>query len=178
MTQSHNSTFASPELQKAVDDVRPLLEGAEEAKSRVSNDIKALEKYLQSLNLKHAFRHEIGCSQEIVGDDAAISLEYSGTASAIQKQEVLIWGPDPKGTFRLLYEINSWDGSIDVDLAAGPYFWDESSHRRESKPLIESSFDIRKRVYQDHLSDFVKRLGEDLRVERKSKPAEQDKIPF
>lgn len=153
------------------------MESAEDVKNRVSKDIKELESYLKGLNFKHDFRHNIGCSEYAVGDDARASLEDMGIADAERKLEFLSWGPDQKGVFRLLYEVNYWDGSIDVDAPGGPYFWDSDSHRQEIRPLIEASFDIRKRVYQDHLSTFIKSLANDLRIEKGSMPVE-DEIPF
>lgn len=178
MKTQNNPTFALPELQQAIDEARPLLEGAEAAKNRVSNEIKALENYLQSLNLKHEFRYEISSSKSVVGNDAAQSLEYSGTANALMEDELLVWAPDQKGTWRLFFELKTCEGSIDIGLGSDPYMWSEEWEQREFKPLIECSFDIRKRVYQDHLVNFVKQLGEDLRVERKKEPALDDEIPF
>ena len=87
MKSQDNPTFALPELQQAIDEARPLLEGAEAAKNRVSKEIKALENYLQGLNLKHEFRYQVSVSQCAVGNDAAASLEYSGTASALMEEE-------------------------------------------------------------------------------------------
>ena len=178
MKSQDNPTFALPELQQAIDEARPLLEGAEAAKNRVSNEIKALENYLQGLNLKHEFRYQVSVSQCAVGNDAAALLEYSGTASALMEEEELVWGPDKKGTWRLFFALKSCDGGIDIDAPGGPYFWSEEWEQREFKPLIECSFDIRRRVYQDHLAKFVKQLGEDLRVERKQEDAPDGAIPF
>src|SRR2546430_448541 len=157
-------TFSSPELQKVVTDVRPILEGADEARNQVSNDIKALETYLDSLDLKTSFRHPIG--KMLIPDDeqrVPAALEYGGSASGTIEEEALVWGPDSHSKSRLLYEVCQWDGSIDVDVPGGPYFWDETTLRREAKPLIETKFEIRKRVYQ-HLPAFVANLATHLDV--------------
>lgn len=178
-------TFASPELQKAVDAARPHLEGADQAMNRVSNDIRALEGYLQSLNLKHEYRYSLGkdfCAAEGEENHVAAMLEYSGGASGTMQEEALVWGKDKTGAYRLLHEVSTWDGSIDVDYPGGPYFWDESTLRREAKPLIETPFDVRKRMYQQHFANFVSSMGEHLRIEKgppqAGKPALDGEIPF
>ena len=85
---------------------------------------------------------------------------FSGTI----EEEALVWGPDSNGRPRFLYEVSRWEGYIDVDAPGGPYFWDEATLRSEAKPLIETKFEIRKRMYQ-HLPDFVASLAEHLAVE-------------
>jgi hypothetical protein len=164
MKDSRVPTFSSPELQKVVTDVRPILEGADEARNRVSNNIKALEAYLDSFDLKTSFRHPLGMM--LIPDDeqnTRAALEYSGSASGTIQEEALVWGPDSKGKLRLLYEVSLWDGSIEVDVRGGPYFWDEKTLRREAKPLIETKLEIRKRLYQ-YLPAFVANLAEHLDV--------------
>jgi len=52
---------------------------------------------------------------------------------------------------RLLYEVSQWDGSIDVDAPCGPYFWDETTLRREAKPLIETKFEMLTSHLREHL---------------------------
>src|SRR2546429_6746084 len=97
-------SFSSPALQKAVTDVRPILEGTEEARNRVSNDIKALEAYLSSLDLKTSLRHPVG--KYLVPDEdrgqVAAALEYGGSAAGTIEQEALVWGPDSNGRSRFL----------------------------------------------------------------------------
>jgi hypothetical protein len=176
MKDSRVPTFSSPELQKVVTDVRPILEGADEARNRVSNDIKALEAYLNSLDLKTSFRYPIG--KMLIPDDeqhAAAALEYSGSASGTVQEEALVWGPDSHSKSRLLYEVSQWDGSIDVDVPGGPYFWDEATLRRETKPLIETKFEIRKRLYE-YLPAFVASLAKHLDVGQRLRL--DDDVPF
>ena len=168
--------FSSPDLQKAVTDVRPILEGADEARNRVSKDIKVLEAYLEGLDLKTTFRHSLG--KMLLADDGrhtAAALEYSGSASGTIQEEALLWGPDSKGKSRLLYEVSLCDGSIEVDLPGGPYFWDETTLRREAKPLIETKFEIRRRAYE-HLPAFVANLAKHLDVGPRLRL--DDEVPF
>ena len=174
MKNSQTPTFSSPELQKVVAAAKPVLEGVEEARNRVSNDIKALETYLQSLDLKTSFRHPTGeCFFPEDDRVAAAALEYSGSASGEIREEALVWSED-KGSFRLLYEVSCWDGSVEVDSPGGPLFRDDNTLRREAKPLIETKFEVRKRMYQ-HLPNFVAHLAKHLDVGRKF---QLDDVPF
>jgi hypothetical protein len=172
-------TFASSELQKAVDESRSVLEGVDEAMSRVSSDIKALEAYLQSLNLKHPYRYTLGkgfITESGQEHEVAISLDCTGGASGGIQEEALVWGPDKTGKSRLLYEVSHWQGSIDVDAPGGPLFWDEATLEREAKPLIETRFEIRKRMYVSHFPDFVRAMAKHLQIDQK--PSDEGEIPF
>ena len=175
MKNPQTPIFSSPELQKVVADAKPILEGVDEARNRVSNDIKALETYLQSLDLKTSFKHPLGPS--FIPDnhkEVAAALQYSGSASGGIQEEALVWGEDAGGRFRLLYELNRWQGYVEVDAPGGPLFWDDATLTREAKPLIETKFEIRKRMYQ-HLPDFVARLAKHLDVSQKF---QLDDVPF
>jgi len=157
-------TFSSPELQKAVTDARAILEGADEGRNRVSSDIKTLEAYLDGLDLKTSFRYPMG--KTFLTNDrpsAAAALEYGGSASGSIEEEALVWAPDSNRRSRLLYEVSRWDGYLDVEAPGGPYFWDDATLLREAKPLIETKFEIRKRMYPQ-LPDFVANLAKDLNV--------------
>jgi len=175
MTAARVPSFSSPELQKIVTQVRPILEGADEARDRVSNDIKALEAYLYSLDLKTTFSHPLG--RVLIPDDeqnVPAALEYGGSAPGTIQEEALVWGPDGKGRPRLLYEVSLWDGFVDVDVPGGPFFWDEKTLRREAKPLIETKFEIRKRMYE-YLPAFVANLAKHLDV---GEGFRLDDVPF
>jgi hypothetical protein len=173
--------FSSPELQKAINDVRPVLEGADEARNRVSNDIKSLEQYLQDLGLKCSFRYTLG-KGFVPENDQYVQhfLEESGSADGAVKEEALVWGPDCNGNSRLLYELSRWNGCLAIDIPGGPLFWDEATLSRDAKPLIETKFDIRKRMY-NRLSDFVKALAAEFSIECElpvDSKTSQDDIPF
>ena len=160
MTTLQRPAFASPELQDAVDKARETLEGADEARNRVSEDIKALESYLISLPLTTPFRYPLG--KALVPDDEqhyALSLEFGRSAGGKIREEALVFDEDAHGKVRLLHEVSEWDGYVDVDMPGGPYFWDEATLRRDAKPLIETKFEVRKRVY-NQLPAFVAALAE------------------
>jgi hypothetical protein len=177
MTTIERSAFSSPELQAAVDDACGTLEGADEARDRVSNDIKALETYLVSLRLTPPFRHPLG--KRFLPDDeqnVAASLEFGGCAGGKIEEDALMLGEDEHGKVRLLYEVCQCEGCVDVDAPGGPYFWDEDTLHRDVKPLIETKFDIRKQVYND-LPAFVAALAKNYAIEPNSF-ADVDDVPF
>src|SRR5262249_20687904 len=128
-----------------------------------------------SLDLKTTFRHPVGMML-IPADEQHVraALEYSGSASGTVQEEALVWGPDSNGKSRLLYEVSLWDGYIEVDVPGGPYFWDEKTLRREAKPLIETKFEIRKRLYE-YLPAFVANLAKHLDV---GQGFRLDDVPF
>jgi hypothetical protein len=167
MTTPPAPTFSCQKLQKAVDGARPILESIEEARNQVSTDIKALETYLQSIKLAVTLRYPLGKMFVSADPDEeqhlAAALEACGSASGEIHEEALVWGEMKPGTFRLLYELNRWEGYVDVDAPGGPYFCEHSTHKREAKPLIETKFEVRKRMY-DRLSDFVEALSRQIAI--------------
>jgi hypothetical protein len=168
MSETKVPAFSSPDLQQAISQARSAIEGFDDARNQVSNDIKQLEAYLEGLGLKTPFRHAFG--KEFVNYDnqesqqIAMSLEFSGSASGTIREEALTWAEGPAGRFRLMFEVAEWDGSIDVDVPGGPYFWDASTEKRESRPLIETKFETRKRMY-GRLPGFVRALSDHLKVD-------------
>jgi hypothetical protein len=156
--------FSSSDLQQAIDESRSVLEGADEARNRLSGDIKALEHYFQELDLNASFRFPL--SKQLTSDMGHV------------EEEALLWSPDGGGKFRLLYEVSRWDGGWDEGFPGG-LTWDESSLTCETKPLIETKFEVRKRMFV-HLASFVTALSNELAVERElvgANPAADD-IPF
>ena len=165
MNTVQRPAFSSPELQAALDKARDSLEGADDARNQVSHDIKALESYLASLHLTPPFRHSLG--KTLVADDeqhVAASLEFSGCANGKIEEDALVLDEDAHGKVRLLYEISRWDGYVEVDIPGGPYFWDEKTLERDAKPLIETKFEIRKRVY-GQLPAFVTALAKHYAID-------------
>ena len=181
MKASLRPLFSSPELQKAIAETRPVLEGVDAARNRVSNDIKALEGYLQELALRASFRYPLGkCFVTDAGHGQYVgaAIEYNGTASGNIEEEALLWGEDRTGKFRLLYERSRWEGYVDVDVPGGPLLWEEETLEREARPLIESKFDVRKRMYQ-HLPHFITALAEHFSIEpRGNQQISRDEIAF
>ena len=168
MSDSKVPAFSSPDLQQAISDARSVIEGFDDARNQVSNDIKQLETYLERLGLKTEFRYSLGRAFVSYDDQESqqlqASLEFSGSASGTIREEALAWAQGQGGRFRLLFEVTEWDGSIDVDVPGGPFFWDTSTEKRESRPLIETKFETRKEMY-GRLPQFVKALADHLKVD-------------
>jgi hypothetical protein len=155
MKNHQTPTFSSPELQAAVAKAQPILEGIDEARNRISNDIRELENWLQSLDLKRSFRFSL--VPHVVTDKSPAS-----PIGLVDEQEALLWDEGDKSKrLRLLYEMTRC-GSYEVDAACnrGPIEIDE---QREVKPLIETKFEIRQRMYP-LLPDFVASLAKSLGV--------------
>jgi hypothetical protein len=175
-TATEPPVFSSPELQKAVHDARSALEGVDSARNRLSADIKALEAYLVGLGLKTSFRYSLGKHLEAENEELVGSqLEYGGSASGHIVEEFLALDVDSAGNQRLLYEVHRSEGYVDVDAPGGPYFADDDTEEIESRPLIETKFEIRKKFYP-RLPDFVRTMGQELSMERLFE--DKDKIPF
>jgi len=106
----------------------------------------------------------------------AAAIEYGGTASGEIEEEALVWAEYSGGNVRLLHEHSRWEGYVDVDVPGGPLFWEDETLLREAKPLIETKFEVRKRMYQ-HLPDFVAALSKhfDIDPHRRTVP---DDLPF
>lgn len=170
--------FQSPSLRDAVAASRQALEGFNEARDGVSNDIKALEAYLQSTAVTKEFRLALGKSLSTDGSGAefASALEYAGSVSGTIEENAIVWGEVAPGKWRLFYETSRWEGSIELDVPGGPYFWDESTLVRQAKPLIETKLETRIACY-DHLPQFVRALADSLRI-GPSKLNDDDEVPF
>ena len=162
MSNPNTPSFSSSELQAAYDGSKSALEGFEEARNKVSQDIRALEAYLGSLDLRAPFRYATG--KCIVADpdqpdqNIAAALEWSGSASGIIEEDALLWA-EHNGAWRLLHERTRWEGSVDLDVPGGPYFCDEKTAQRTVKPLIETKLQIRKDLYP-RLADFMRALSD------------------
>ena len=169
--------FQSSSLRNAVAASRDALEGFNEARDSVSNDIKALEAYLQSTGVAKRFRLSLGKS--ITPDEhvnAASYLEYAGGLSGTIDENAIVWGEVEGGKWRLLYETSRWEGSVDVDIPGGPYFLDESTLKRQERPLIETRRETRIACYE-HLPQFVADFAESLRIWPLKRPFPDD-VPF
>lgn len=165
---SQSPSFSSRDLDHAINEARSTLEGFEDARNQVSNDIKQLETYLERLGLKTPFRYSLGQTfvnyDEQESQQIEAALHFSGTASGTIREEALVWGETQGGRFRLLFEVTEWDGSIDLDVPGGPFFWDASTEQREARPLIETKFETRKAMYA-RLPEFVRTLADHLNVQ-------------
>lgn len=179
---SNTPTFSSPDLQRAFESVRPTLEGAEEARNRVSSDIKALEARLESYKIKTEVRFFVRFDLErpIDMEDSEFVWRQSefGSGPARITATFLVWGPDANGRNRLLHEVVKSEGFFNREPsngATGIFPDPEQEFFREAKPLIECKFDVRKAMYE-HLPAFVTKIGEELTIKPLVLPTEE--IPF
>ncbi len=172
-----NPNFHCDELEQAVSAARPIIENVDELRNRVSADIKALGTRLNGL--RYPFEYPLGKGfvvPECDGNYVAAALEDCGCTSGEVHEESLAWETDATGRFRFVYALSKWDGSIEVDMPGGPLFWDESTMTRDAKPLIETKWEIRKRLFRK-LPDFVRALGKHFAVEPVPE-LDPDGLPF
>src|SRR5437016_14292661 len=104
MRNHQTPTFSSPELQASVAKAQPILEGSDEARNRISNDIRELENWLQRLDLKRSFKFPL--TPRIVTENSAVTYSRSPASpiGLVEEQEALLWDEDDKSKmFRLLY---------------------------------------------------------------------------
>lgn len=107
----------------------------------------------------------------------AASMEFSGSAGGKIQEDALVLDQDAHGKVRLLYEVSEWDGYVDVDVPGGPFFWEEDTLQSDVKPLIETKFEVRKRVYQQ-LPAFVTALAKHYAIDPNKLTNWDDEIPF
>ena len=107
-TNSKPGAFHGSALHQAVAALGPVLGGEEAHRNRVSQDIKALEAYLQSLPCQMPFRWFLGRDFDtaLVPPIAAKPLHATVQGAAQGVALVLALGPNPKGKTRLFLEVS------------------------------------------------------------------------
>lgn len=144
--------FHSKALTKAISELDPHTANFKDKADQVSNDIRALEKYLNDKFIGI----EIGLNvQDHKIDDEHMKLfELAGMDKELKflLREFLIWGKDePSQKFRLLYETHSLKG----DKKSGYSIWPEK------RPLIECTLFERLRMHSklslliDHMKNCI-----------------------
>src|SRR5215471_11251727 len=112
-------SFSSAQLQRAVQAVHSYISGLDEARDKVSADIKSLEAYLADSGLTTEFTYSLGPPKLVPRDReeslAFVSLQDCGSATGWVEEERLLWAEDPSGKFRLVHERCRWDGGVDID---------------------------------------------------------------
>jgi hypothetical protein len=124
------------------------------------------------------FRYSFG--KYLIADNdqnVAASLEYGGSADGKIGEDALRLDKDASGKVRLLYEVCEWEGCVEVDGPGGPFFWNDETLKRDVRPLIETKFETRKRVYNHHLRSFVIALAKHYAIDP-SKLTDPDELPF
>lgn len=167
--------FMSPDLQKAFDNAKPVLEQIPQTKNQISNEIKHIEKSFKEFSIGENFEYRIQSPFETTSFTSCDISEYCLTGWAVTNEELLIWDKDKK---RLMYQLNQFDADVALDTP-NPVTVDEATRNQLIyKPLIETSFEIRKKVYeQNHLCNFINQLTSKYQVNIKEVEEPSD-IPF
>ncbi len=130
--------FHSPSLSKAIAELEPHANGFKDRADQVSEDIKALEKYLSGKFL--GIEIGINIEDHKIDEDHMKLFELAGMGQDLKflLREFLYWGKDESSQkFRLLYETHSLKG----DKVAGYQIWPER------RPLIECTLFDRLRMH-------------------------------
>lgn len=153
--------FTSPELQKAFESAKPILEKITETKNRISTEIKNVEKFFQSLDINELISYLATNPNQLCNVNCEQIGEYCATGNGTATEEYLIWDNKKK---RLMYVENSYQASIDLDSIIQIDLDTSTLKNIIEKPLIETTFDIRKRIYEDHLSSFISYVAKKFEV--------------
>lgn len=166
--------FNSTDLQDAFEKARPVLDQLNDTKNIISTEIKALEKYFQNIHLGDDLTYRIQDPCQTTSFIDCDIGEYCLSGWAVTGEELLIWDNQQK---RLIYQCNQYDADVDLDSNLPVKVNKDSCREVTRKPLIECKFDIRKRIYEEHLSKFLQMITEKFTLQPKEEPALLD-IPF
>lgn len=173
--EKHTMNFMSKELQEAFNKAKPVLEQITQTKDQISNEIKYLEDFLKGLAINDSFGYRIQSPFDTSSFTDCDIGEFSLAGWAVTNEELLIWDKEKK---RLMYQLIQYNADVQFDTP-NPVILDESSRKQLIlKPLIETSFEIRKKVYeQNHLCNFLLELTSKYQVNLK-KEIDLSDIPF
>lgn len=171
--------FTSQKLQQSFDAAKPILEKIIETKNFVSAEIKNLEKYFQSLNINESISY-LATNPNNTGNICFDQFsEHSGSGIGISTEELIIWDDNKK---RIMYVLNEYEASVDfvsAEIGNHPPVDLNMDSRKTivEKPLIETTFEIRKQIYENHLSDFLTHVAKKFEVNLSVSDEDID-IPF
>ena len=147
--------FNSKALQECIKAAQPILDNINRAKDAVSEDIKLLDKYLSSINLNESFTYTISDSSSCI--EIYETDDFRMISSCLCTEEYLAWDSKKK---RILFVQNEYHGTIHQEASDEPVIDQSSCKSIVNKPLIETTFEIRKRVYENHyLADFLNSIA-------------------
>lgn len=167
--------FMSKDLQDAFNKAKPVLEKITETKDQISKEISFLEKSLKSFAINDNFTYFIQDPYDTTSFSDADIGQYCLSGTAITNEELLVWDKNKK---RLIYQLNQYEAEVDLE-APSPVTLNISSKKTIFyTPLIETAFEIRKKVYEEqYLAKFLYGLIARYQVNLKSEPESSD-IPF
>ncbi|MFM9185156.1 hypothetical protein [Legionella pneumophila] len=167
--------FMSKDLQDAFNKAIPVLEKITEIKNQISKEISFLENSLKSFAINDNFSYFIQDPYNTTSFSNADIGEYCLSGTAITNEELLLWDKNKK---RLIYQLNQYEAEVDLENPSPVTLIISSQKTILSKPLIETAFEIRKKVYEkQYLTKFLHDLTARYQVNLKSEPESSD-IPF
>ncbi|MEE9393919.1 MAG: hypothetical protein V3W41_15565 [Planctomycetota bacterium] len=159
--------FNSAKIQKAVEAATRNFAKADVARNQISDDIRTLESYLQSSAVEIEFRFRLG-------SPILSSIPHESCAPGELHEEFLSWSANAGGQFRLTYELGKFEDHEVLAEVGDNSLWEVPSGYCEARPLIETPFEVRHRLYPA-LSEFIDALAEALSVE--DEPDEKTSLP-
>jgi hypothetical protein len=139
--------FNCPKLNQSFESAQPILNKISEIKNALSADINQLEKYLQTTGMHESFRYEVVSGEKIIDSDNKLIEEF------------LIWDSSKKRILFVQNELffNNYDSHPEVKNLL-------------EKPLIETTFEIRKYISEnDHLVKFLDAITDKYNVKNITK---------
>jgi hypothetical protein len=133
--------FTSQKIQDAFNLVEPALKNISLTQNTVSEEINDLEDFFKKNPLPLNFSYEISSTVVHGGVD---------TDDGVEEREFLIWRAEDK---RLCYTINSYD--FVINSITGDIHYNNEKEIFKLRPLGETAFEIRKRIYEHHLDKFL-----------------------
>lgn len=152
MSEQHH--FQSKDLQEVYENSRNTLENIAVIQDQISQDIKTLEKYLGKIGFSEHFIYQIDHGF-VAEDDGSLPMSLVLDICGKFCRELLIWDPELK---RLLYSSEEQRASLCTDERK--YHFDgDYTEITPKKPLIETKFQIRKKMFA-HLPKFLNLIAE------------------
>ncbi len=154
--------FNSQKLQQCFDLARPVLDSINDTKNQVSNDIKNLEKYLASLNIKDSFA--------IITTPSTYVADYFVKDQEVHCLEQLLWdGGIQRLVSQRIYHYYNILRCPEIGYPLGVAF--DSIKDIVGKPLIEMPYNVRKRmVEEDHLIKLLSMITQKFDAYKKFDP--------
>ncbi|HAT9283371.1 TPA: hypothetical protein JBC15_12625 [Legionella pneumophila subsp. pneumophila] len=154
--------FSSNEIQLAFEKAKPVIENITHIKNTISEEIKFIEKFFQS--------HAISENHTLQIRDPSLPCNVTKGADEglVANEELLIWDAEKK---RIIFQHNQYifDDYICYESAGTYVEYDvEGKNIISSRPLIEMPFDVRKKVYEFHLSKFLLDISSRYKLNEKS----------
>lgn len=149
--------FSSVELQTAFDNSKSILENITLIKDTISEEIKFLEKFLKTQAIDDDFTYTITSPFNPI----SLNIVYDGEHNNVcTNEELLIWDSEKK---RIIYQHNQYL-PIDCINDGRVFFSYETLSSLINRPLIETPFEIRKKVYERHLSPYLLEITNKYRL--------------